>query len=349
MLVATALKCVSMVQDPNFPISLIEPSGDFSDYELPPAPDYAQPGSWGALPQRDDAADVIPKGADARDRQADAAADLFYVHPTAYFSPAAWNAGIDNEIVRFVVDAGMLAGQASAFNEVAKVYAPRYRVMTLGGYTAPAGPDEALDLAYSDVRRAFIHYLEHWNDGRPILIASHSQGTQHATRLLAEFFREGPLPERLVVAYLIGFGVSSRSFDGRGPVDTCQSPDDTGCVVSWMTFGEGGDASLFPNGLADDDIPICTNPLSWRTDGEPVGRAGNPGSVYLDDPDLNVVSGVVGARCENGRLWIESPAEPGFDGMVMPGENYHAWDYALFYMSLRQNAQLRVASYLNEG
>jgi hypothetical protein len=318
----------------------ITPSGPFDPDTAPPEPDYSQSAHWGAHPDREDLADSVPRGVEARDRQQQAAADLFYIHPTAYFSRSAWNAAADHWLVRLVVDYGMLAGQASAFNEAARIYAPRYRVMTLGGYTSPHDMQPALDLAYSDVRR-----LEHWNDGRPILIASHSQGTQHARRLLDEFFREGPLRERLVAAYLVGFVVGRERHAADAPVPSCETPEQTGCVVSWMTFGEGGDVSLFPNDLTSGESPLCINPLAWQSGATRVPRDQNPGSTRLDDIELNVVPSVVGARCDGGYLFIDTPAEPGFDSTVMPGANYHAWDYSLFYMSVRENALARVRAF----
>ncbi len=42
---------------------------------------------------------------------------------------------------------------------------------------------DAFDLAYEDLKTAFENYLKHYNKGRPIIIASHSQGSLHALRL----------------------------------------------------------------------------------------------------------------------------------------------------------------------
>jgi len=50
----------------------------------------------------------------------------------------------------------------------------------------------AFELAYRDVKAAFLYYLEHNNSGRPIIIASHSQGSTHAKRLLKELFDGKP-------------------------------------------------------------------------------------------------------------------------------------------------------------
>ena len=57
--------------------------------------------------------------------------------------------------------------------------------------TSKAG--KAFDFAYEDIKKSFEYYLQHYNNGRPIIIASHSQGTTHALRLLKEFFENKPL------------------------------------------------------------------------------------------------------------------------------------------------------------
>ena len=55
---------------------------------------------------------------------------------------------------------------------------PSYRQSHYKIYVAPHKQEEekSRKLAYSDVRAAFQYYLKHYNNGRPIIIASHSQG-----------------------------------------------------------------------------------------------------------------------------------------------------------------------------
>ena len=60
---------------------------------------------------------------------------------------------------------------------------------------------QALGFAYQDVLRAFQYFLQHRSQGRPFVIASHSQGTHHGTRLLEEVIDGTPLAQRLVAAY----------------------------------------------------------------------------------------------------------------------------------------------------
>lgn len=321
--------------------------------DLPaPPPDYTRPESWAALPDRRDGADVVPLDSGAEDRQADARADVFFLHPTTYYSSAHWNGPIDDALVRRVTDGAILPQQASAFNGAARVFAPRYRQLTLGGYSVDGEREKGLELAYGDVRRAFEHYLATWNDGRPIIIAGHSQGSGHAQRLLDDFFEGKPLGDRLVAAYIIGASVwDGRYVRGETGIPRCESASQTHCLVSWRSFAEGGKDEKFGKPPQAGETTVCTNPLSWTIGGERVDRARNLGSIPLvRGGELAALDRqMVGARCADGALWIDEPERPGYSFALFPGKNYHTYDYNLFYMNLRANAECRVAAYFGEA
>merc|ERR1712167_542962 len=102
----------------------------------------------------------------------------------------------------------------TAINNRCKLYAPRYRQNQPpchGRLMHPANPEnlrkaayESMELAYTDLERAFAQFLECTGKDRPIIIASHSQGTMHATRLMEKFHQDSELRNRLVCAYLLG-------------------------------------------------------------------------------------------------------------------------------------------------
>lgn len=77
-------------------LSIPVPVKPFGELPNPPPPDYSQPASWAALPDRADAADVVPENDPFGDRQASAAVDVFYIHPTTYRETAYWNQPIDD-------------------------------------------------------------------------------------------------------------------------------------------------------------------------------------------------------------------------------------------------------------
>jgi hypothetical protein len=212
------------------------------------------------------------------------------------------------------------------------------------------------------------------SDGRPFVIASHSQGTLHAQRLLAERIDRAPLFERMVAAYIIGGGlpldVFERSYRRIAP---CEDAADLHCVISWDTIGEGGRrdrASLqWHEGRYERSKgkqTLCTNPLSWSRGEQKAAASLNLGAepvaglFIMDfwDPDephgiqytelASPLPGHTWAQCRHGTLFVEEQLEEPFVTYTLaPGKNYHGLDYPLFYMDIRENAKARVRAYLD--
>ena len=326
------------------------PSGGWDSSAVPPPPDYQSDASWAALPNRRDGADELPPGSGTVDRQDRSSADVFFLHPTTYFFGDTWNASIDDRLANFVTDNATLPQQASVFNGAARVFAPRYRQLILTGEENSAERQRGLEIAFEDISKAFVNYLFSRSNGRPFIIAGHSQGSHLAKRLLDEWIAGRPVQEKLIAAYLIG----STVWDGPhaaedSTIPLCRTHEDTGCIISWRTFGEGGEPRLH-----DDppwgETPVCTNPLSWSIDDAAVGREANLGSLPLVGlTGLRPLDRhLIGATCRDGVLWINEPEASGYGLAVFPGKNYHTYDYNLFYMNLRQNSQQRIAAFLKE-
>ncbi|HEX2591244.1 MAG TPA: DUF3089 domain-containing protein, partial [Rhizomicrobium sp.] len=241
-----------------------------------PVPDYAKTGSWAALPSKDSPAMLVPKG--VAPSPAAPEVDVFFIHPTGYMSGADWNSPLDPNSRTEENTKWMMANQASVFNGCCAVYAPRYREASIFRYFALRDGDDltnkTMDLAYGDVDRAFTYFLEHYSKGRPFIIASHSQGTHHALRLIQKRIDGTPLANRMVAAYIIGGGITDKDVAGLKTVRACESATDLHCIVHWMTFGE--DATLDREG---GDKPLCTNPLTWKRDGGRAPASDNKGAV----------------------------------------------------------------------
>jgi len=315
---------------------------------LPATPEYSDEASWAALPWRVSGADAVPKGV-ARLQPLDV--DVFFVHPTTYFGDAGWNGPTDGWLTRLVTEV-TLRGQASAFNAAGRIYAPRFRQMTLAGFDEPQVRPEALAVAYSDVRRAFEFFLDHWSEGRPLILAGHSQGSRMVLRLLDEYFqKEGPLRARLVAAYPVGARVWSGAYErAEFDVPVCESPTQTGCLVTWRTLAEGTSLDVDDNVDEEKDgVTMCVNPLTWTPGSEPAPASLDLGSIpipMIGGPG-RPTPGLVGARCAEGFLWIDPPSPWNWRYWSShSGGNWHAYDYALFYMNVRQNARARAEAFL---
>jgi hypothetical protein len=174
-------------------------------------------------------------------------------------------------------------------------------------------------------------------------------------RLLAAQVAGKPLARRIVAAYVIGWPVSLRHDLPAMGLPACAAPAQTGCVVSWQSFGEPAEVPLpkpgIPAALALDGgdrfdaPPLCTNPLTGRIGGSAPASA-NLGTL-VPEADLSggrIEAGQVPARCAaDGLLLIGNPPQLG--PFVLPGNNYHVYDIPLFWMNLREDFARRVLAW----
>lgn len=315
------------------------PKKVFEAYTPSNPPDYSQSYTWAALPETEDEADKTPPGV-AGQAQESARVDVFFIHPTTFMGGVAWNADVRDKEINAKTDTKAIRHQASVFNQSCKVYAPRYRQMAFGGFFTEDRQSEikALNLAYSDVRRAFKYYLENYNQGRPVIIASHSQGSVHGIRLLKEFFDGKPLQEKLVAGWLVGWPFPA---DTLQFIPACQTPEETGCVMSWNTWKK----QTLPKDEEDRAFyagALITNPLTWTTDTAYAPKSLHTGFLYANYKKIRANRQDAQAKPEEGLLWTNKPLP------FIPTRNYHVGDYNLFWMNIRENVEKRVSAYLQE-
>jgi hypothetical protein len=313
------------------------PGHPYSYYTHPAAPDYSLDENWAALPEKRDSADSVPFNTNDKDGQQDAKADVFFIHPTLDFSRKNWNGDVGDPDLNNLVDKYPIRMQASVFNGSCKVYAPRYRQATLYSFLEKksSSGDSALNLAYKDVLSAFDYYISHYNHKRPFIIASHSQGSRHAFRLLTDRIENDPeLRKRFICAYAIGF-VPENCYENIPP---CDSASQTGCLISWNTYLYGSSPKFKVIGCNE----YCTNPLSWNKNETEIGAAENLGGV---DRNFMIYPNITGAKINNGVLWVHKPLVGKFFRL---GKSYHVSDYSLFYMNIRENVKRRIDSYFKK-
>ena len=315
--------------------SCLAPRRSFEESQTPSPPDYTQSKYWAALPTKKDSADAVPPGSGDKDAQAAAKADVFFIYPTIYLTGKRWNADVESRKLNKRIDKTTIQNQASVFNGSCKVYAPRYRQAVLYAYLDKKGNGtKAMDLAYEDVKKAFEYYLKNYNNGRPLIIASHSQGSHHAFRLIKDYFeKDSALYRKLICAYLIGATVEN----DFTVVIPCDSANQTGCMVSWRSakWGTKEDKYFFQRSK------FCTNPLSWKRDTAYLSAKNNLGSLPFGAKRMDVK--VADAKVNNNILWVHKPKKGGY---FKNNRNYHVMDYNLFWMNIRVNVKQRVEHYL---
>jgi hypothetical protein len=213
-------------------------------------------------------------------------------------------------------------------------------------------PRRAAALAYDDVRRALDAFNARRGADRPFILAAHSQGSVIAERLLYEAISGTELRNRLVAAYLLGGRVTTAGLRERAPdIPACVAPDDVHCVVAWNARGPAFVPNDFELHRADARERLCTNPLTWRVDGASAPSALNLGAVFLETDDHAPQLAFADARCADGVLIVSHVGAVPRDvpsrilDHVLGTENYHAIEYQLFFMNLRQNAVARVAAF----
>jgi hypothetical protein len=341
------------------------PALPFDPTKAADPPDYSDPINWAALPDREGLEDMTPAQTVTSVTQGDAPVDVFFIHPTGYLRGNSWTHSLDPNTGTEENTQWMLSNQASAYNGCCNIFAPRYRQANIFAYfQTPEIREEVLAFAYQDVARAFDYFLANYSEGRPFIIASHSQGTHHGVRLLKDKIDGTPLVVRLVAAYIIGGGLSNSQFDDMQEVEVCNSATDLHCAVHWDTYSEVALDEELPDRLGN----VCVNPLTWRRDGGLAGRDQHAGAVPVSGSfqvalsGADVASGVVfeplgavipnmlEAQCKDGVLYITDQSDTQFGkvGGSFGGGNYHGLDYPVFHMDIRENAKLRVAAYFAE-
>lgn len=334
---------------------LIRQSVPTGHFETPRAsrPDYALPQSWVARPgMANDPSKWLPAGFTGG-RAGNAA--VFYVHPTTYLDRDHWNAPIDVAGPTAFRTNLFVQSQASAFTGAGDVWAPRYRQAAFGAFLLDSSDaKEALDLAYSDVSRAFDQFLREAGD-RPIILAGHSQGALHIERLLREKVAGKPLAHRVVAAYVVGWPISTTSDLSALGLPPCTANNQTGCLLSWMSFGDPPNPDLifgewektkgFSGGDRKQREVLCVNPITGTQNGAASPQE-NPGTLVptLDLTSASLLRGAVGAHCDRGLLILDGKI-PEIGTYALPGNNYHVYDYALFWGAIREDAERRVAEW----
>lgn len=321
------------------------------DFTTPPAgetPDYSKLASWAAHPGLPrDAARWAPAGYAAAPHPG---AAVFFVTPTALTDRSRWNARLADEPER--IDA-YLRQQASIFNSVAAVWAPRYRQATYGAFlTTRPDAQKALDLAYADVLAAFDAFVAAQPKDVPIILAGHSQGSLHLLRLLKDRIAGTPLASRIVAVYVPGWPISVTADLPALGLPACHIADETGCILSWQSFAQPAEYKAVRDvfdagtGLTGEKrlgtAMLCVNPLEGITTPAPVPPNANFGALVPEKGGGTLRPKAIGATCAATGILDIGPPPAGYGEYVLPGNNYHVFDFPLFWANLRADAERRV-------
>jgi len=193
------------------------------------------------------------------------------------------------------------------------------------------GGKQAFEIAYADVKIAFEIYLEKYNNGRPIILASHSQGTTHTKRLLKDFFDGTPLQKQLIAAYIPGIGVYPNEFTHIKPMT---NPTETGGFVSWNTYKKNTYPKKYNIWYKGK---VASNPITWDN-AITTDFFQHKGFYYINE---EFYENALKITITDGLVWTSIPHFP-LRLLAIFKKNYHTGDINLFWEDIRANAILRV-------
>ena len=284
------------------------------------SPDYSNRGNWVCRPER-----------------VDKPVDVFFMHPTCYGDQAdGMNASLANAAVNRAAESAV-DRQGSVFVDCCNLFAPRYRQASIAVLGLPVDEREQyLELGVDDLVAAFEYYLQHCDQGRPLILAGHSQGSN----LILSFLRQHRdlVPnDRLVAVYAIGWSITAADLEQIG-LPLGSAPDQTGCVITWNTISAGGKSPVLMPGAR------CVNPLDWSSSPGKVAASFNRyAKIRLPDGSTKRIEHFTSAAIDasSGGLVIPVPSIALELDHGMGVGVYHQYDYDFFYGNLVENVKAR--------
>ena len=330
----------------------LDPKIPYQTYQPPPERSYAERSSWAMLPAEP-----------ARPSPEDPPADVFFVHPTTFDGGRHWNAPMRERSAERFLQRVALPNYAGPFARVGRVFAPRYRQASL--YAHSTLRDDARDaraFAYEDVRRAFHYWLDHYDTGRPLVIAGAEQGGFLVDRLIREEVAANPaLRGRLAAAYLIDTVVPRERYGPQAVIPACTRPAQAGCVVAWAEEPElnvEGARRRLARALVWTDQgrlenlrgrpALCVNPVLGADTKEVAPTRRNLGATNATGLEWGArpafLAREVAARCHDGLLRTSHPRSPSLKPAGSWAERQKIKPFNLFYVDIEADAQARVAA-----
>jgi len=271
--------------------------------------------------------------------------DVFFVHPTTYGPPAngKYIADLNDKKLNEETDSSAVNILTAVFAESCNVFAPRFRQVNEEMLQMPEEKKAGyMNIPVSDIKAAFTYFIENLNNGRPFILASHSQGSN----VLQLILLENPdllNKDKLVAAYLVGWTFTDDDMK-KMDLKLSTTPNQTGGLITWNTIGPSGKSPTLSKGAR------CVNPLSWTTDTNEYQASMNKSAkIQLTDGE-EVVIDFTSARINNsGALEIPTPKPEIVKklNLILGKQCYHRYDYDFFFYNIVDNVAHRCKAYLD--
>ena len=283
--------------------------------------------------------------------------DTFFVYPTEYLGINVGDpdyAPLDNPEMLEGVKNIDHKYMASAYEESTNLFMPYYRQagFRLEGDAWKKTGDIRAALAgipYDDITAALDYYFENYNNGRPFILAGHSQGSAICTLVLKNYFKTHPeYYRRMVAAYIIGFSVTKDELKANPHLKFATGERDTGVIVSWNTEGPRNVKENAPNAATLPNA-ISINPLNWKLDDTYAPASENLGSLVPNEETGETRIGDLGADAQvapdRGVIVTNAKFAPMEMTELFGPQSFHNGDYTFFYNNLKDNVAKRIAAF----
>ncbi len=318
----------------------------FSNFEISDPPNYELNKSWAVHPKID--SNIL---SEFKSKEKKLPVDIFFIYPTMLSdkNDTSWNANIYDIKTRNYILESTIKYQSSAWYSTGNLYVPFYRQAHLRVFRESFwknGGEQAYEMAYQDIKKAFEIFLKKHNKNRPIIIAGHSQGAGHAKRILQDFFDNKPLEKKLIAAYLIGTKITDKDFSS---IKIMTNKNETGGFVTWNTYRlmskRKTEKAVFTVNPEWIEGAFCTNPVTWDSS-KTSNYDDHKGFLYLNN---KVYPKTVKIEDMDSKIYIRLPKMGILKKLFVSSvKDYHKADINLFWEDIRINSIDRSKSYLSK-
>ncbi len=166
--------------------------------------------------------------------------DCFYVYPTVSTAKS-----VAEPLAPEPASIATARAQAARFQSACRLFVPAYRQVTIFGLeqalNGKAIPPSVIARSSADVVSAWHDYLDHYNDGRGVVLLGHSQGAGQVISLLKTEVDKSPA-ERAKLVSAIALGGNLLVPQGKDVggdlqnIPACRARTQHGCVVAYSSF-----------------------------------------------------------------------------------------------------------------
>ena len=284
--------------------------------------------------------------------------DTFYIYSTMFMGANEGDADYATLDNKEVLDNIWIehAIKSSVFEESTNLFIPFYRQSSMKHAAEVFQKDGNIDAAlmsmpYTDITAALDYYFKKYNNGRPFVIAGHSQGAAILRLVLKKYFKAHPnYYKRMVAAYAIGYSITKEDLEANPHMKFATGETDTGVIISWHAEGPKNVEKNVPIPsviIAKNGIAI--NPLNWKLDETYAPASMNLGSIVLDEKtgktEIRDIDGDAQVCLARGTVVTNAKATPNEMVELAGPQCYHQDDYSIFYNNIKDNVAKRIAAY----